>query len=117
MAATEHRIALIGNAFRYAIASDNTVASVVPTAATEERPGYFDSSAEARAVNDTVFALKSDMRAGFYELEFEADIPVVFNGQTPRIAGSSVEGLISGRDYLVVAAEGDGHTTKLTVWG
>lgn len=117
MAATEERIALITALFRYAEISDPSAKAVVPTAASEERPGYFDTAADAAAINTLVFTLKSDPAAGLYDVTFEGSLPVDFDGVTPYVDGADVAGLQDGRAYRVVFAETDGQTTRLTLWG
>lgn len=117
MGATEERIALISSPFRYAVNHDQAVKTVVPTADSQEVPGYFDLAADASALNATVFALRSDPRSQFYSIVFEGALTVDFNGVTPHVRGDDIAGLVAGRTYIVVGAETDGETTTLTVWG
>lgn len=117
MPATPERVALISSPFRFAIAADETVKSIVPSADSLEEPGFFNNAADAEAINDTVFALRSDPAAQFYQVDFEGELDPDFNGKTPHFMGDDIEGLQPGRKYIIVAGQTAGETTTLTLWG
>ena len=117
MPATEDRVALITSRFRYHEAQNAGVRTLVPTASSDEVPGYFSSEAGAAIHNAAIFALASNARAAPYKVVVPAVMELDFDGKTPRISGADVPGLDPAAYYIIIAAEVSGSQTILTVRG